>query len=119
EKFKRDIHYNFVMGKKERHDPYARYRKHGNIITVSEAEQFAGDFKTSFLKNLEIEIMNKLNEPITVGGKTVVEYYDKKGKLKSREILNDKRSKKDRKKQKKHEKKLKKKVMSPDYYKLY
>lgn len=114
------IGYNYFYGNKRRPiDPYKRYRKHGNIITVSEAENFEKDFKTSFMKNLELELMNKINEPVTLGGKTVVEYYDKKGRLKQRQLLEDKMSKKKKKKIKKQENKLKNKMISPNYHKLY
>ena len=104
-------------------DPYARYRKNSNIISVAEAEAFETDFKNSFMKNLEMELMERLNAPIDVCGQTVVEYYDKKGRLRSKEILNDKFTNKiDKKKLKKNKKKEKKRkekyvnsIISPNY----
>lgn len=112
------VHYDYFFGKnKRKFDPYARYRRTGNIITVSELEEYKTDFTASYLKNLESAIMSKLNEPLELKAKTTVEYYDKKGRLTTREILpEDKKKKKNKKKKRKKQRGYE---LSPDFDDLY
>lgn len=110
EKWKRHIGYDYIVNKKF-YDPYHNYRKTGNIISVSELEEFKEDYKVSFLKNIEQEVMKKLQEPIDFKVKTRVEYYDKKGNLISEEILPNGKNKKKKKKKDK----FSKKELSPDF----
>lgn len=116
--WEREVHYDIFFGKnKRKFDPYARYRRTGNIITVSELEDYKNDFTTSYLKNLESVIMSKINEPLELKAKTTVEYYDKKGRLTTREILPE--SKKKKKSKKKKNKKKRRNELSPDFDDLY
>lgn len=116
--WEREVHYDIFFGKnKRKFDPYARYRRTGNIITVSELEDYKNDFTASYLKNLESVIMSKINEPLELKAKTTVEYYDKKGRLTTREILPE--SKKKKKSKKKKNKKKRRNELSPDFDDLY
>lgn len=109
EKWKREVGYDYIVNKKF-YDAYHNYRKHGNIISVSELEDFKEDYKVSFLKNVEQMVMKKLQEPIDFKVKTRVEYYDKKGNLISEEIMPGGKKKKKKKKDK-----FSKKELSPDF----
>lgn len=116
--WEREVHYDIFFGKnKRKFDPYARYRRTGNIITVSELEDYKNDFTASYLKNLESVIMSKINEPLELKAKTTVEYYDKKGRLTTREILPE--SKKKKKSKRKKNKKKRRNELSPDFDDLY
>lgn len=117
--WEQSVHYDYFFGKnKKKFDPYARYRRSGNIITVSELEDYKSDFTANYLKNLESVIMSKLSEPLELKAKTTVEYYDKKGRLTTREILPEDKKKK-KKKGKNKNKKRRNKELSPDFDDLY
>lgn len=98
----------FSKKNKWKDDPYRRYRRHGNIITVSEADSYKKDFSNSFMRNLEETIMDKINSPVNFGGDTIVEVYDKKGRLKTKEYVKGKKKKKSKKEKEKNDKRIEK-----------